>query len=300
MSKSTHHSFDTELASEYGVHGAIIIHHFQHWINHNKQLGRNFIDGRTWSYQTQKEIAAWFPYMTTKQVRTTIDNLVAKGVLRKGNYNKGSFDKTLWYSFENEEMFTIAQMGNGCAQMGTPIPDTIPNTKNMSVAEAPIGAPPVSIFVIGKDGKSFVLDQTQLYPRMIAEKRDWTGEEIAYAWKALESQKGIVNDWWAFIEGTIRNLRSSAKSKRASGEKVPPRVCTPAFAEFLLKALKMFEKKKSDLEKNYIFDLDREKGKITIGLREDPSVLYFSKRDFDEEYARDVIINNLRKTGVTR
>ena len=135
MSFNSVHGFNVELAIQYGVHEAILIAHFQYWINKNKKLGINIKDGRTWTYQTREDIAAHFPYFTCKQVRTITDNLVKKGVLIKGKYNQKGFDKTIWYAFINENMFTSAQMGNGSAQMGNagdqkgkPIPDTKPGT----------------------------------------------------------------------------------------------------------------------------------------------------------------------------
>lgn len=129
---SPSHAFNVDLAIKYGVEEAILITHFQFWIRLNKRLGRNFIEERTWTYQTRDEIAAHFPYFTYKQVRRITDRLVKLGVLMKGNFNKAAMDKTIWYAFVNEEMFTIAQMGNSTAQMGNPldqmgraIPDTI-------------------------------------------------------------------------------------------------------------------------------------------------------------------------------
>ena len=112
MTKSTHHSFCVDLAEKYGIIGAILIHHFQHWINHNKSLDRNEKDGRTWTYQTRKEIAAWFGYLSEDQVRRETDKLVEEGVLIKGNYNKSALDKTIWYAFVNEKMFTKGKSAN--------------------------------------------------------------------------------------------------------------------------------------------------------------------------------------------
>ena len=60
MQSTPHHSFDVYLAEQYGIHEAILIHHFQHWIMVNKNLKRNFRDERTWTYQTLQDIAAHF------------------------------------------------------------------------------------------------------------------------------------------------------------------------------------------------------------------------------------------------
>ena len=104
-----HHSFDVNLAILLGsVDLAILVHHFQYWINKNKQLNRNFKDGFTWTYQTRQEIAAHFPYWSSNKVRRYTDELVKMKILRKGNYNRMSLDRTIWYAFEDEKNFTIA------------------------------------------------------------------------------------------------------------------------------------------------------------------------------------------------
>lgn len=145
---SNSHSFDKHLASEYGIEEAIIIHHFQHWIEVNQRLKRNFIDGRTWTYQTREEIAANFPYMDEHKVRRITDNLVKLGILRKGNFNKSKMDKTIWYAFENEEMFTIGKFANSIGNSANSIdenakaiPDTKPNTKPDIEAKASCSSP---------------------------------------------------------------------------------------------------------------------------------------------------------------
>ena len=136
MPKSTHHSFDIQVAEEYGIAEAIIIHHMQHWVNHNQKMNRNFIEGRTWTYQTREEMSAWFPYLSTDQVRRLTDKLVEKGVLVKGNFNKHKMDKTIWYAFKTEEEFTIGksakwtgESANRAGESAKAIPDTKPDTK---------------------------------------------------------------------------------------------------------------------------------------------------------------------------
>jgi hypothetical protein len=134
---SLNHSFDVNLACQYGINEAILIHHFLFWVTYNKRLNRNFRDGRTWMYQTQEEMAASCPYFNRKQVMRTIESLVEQGVIIKGNYNKTNFDRTIWYAFENEKMFSIVQKWtmespeteNGKSESGQPIPDTKTDAK---------------------------------------------------------------------------------------------------------------------------------------------------------------------------
>lgn len=171
------HAFNPIYATAYGVPEAILIAHFQFWINSNLVQGINRIEGRTWTYQTRKQLASHYSYFTEKQVRRAIDSLVKQGVLVKGNFNKKGFDQTNWYAFKNEELFTVAQMGHSqkkktkstakkdtkksekhseikksvtsaqkgqwSAQKGQPIPDTNPNIlkENTTTRAAPGVAP---------------------------------------------------------------------------------------------------------------------------------------------------------------
>ncbi len=98
-------SLDTALAAAYGMKEAFLIQHFQHWIRLNKTRKQSFRDGRTWTYQTYNEIATHFPFLTYKQVRTGIDNLVEYGVLIKANYNQMPGDNTLWFAFSDESIY---------------------------------------------------------------------------------------------------------------------------------------------------------------------------------------------------
>jgi len=103
MSNSIHHSFDIDLASEYGIEEAILIHHVKHWIVINMNLNKNEHDGRFWMYQTTKDINAHFYYMTEDKIKRSLNRLVKLGVLLVGNFNKTKFDRTKWYAFKDQE-----------------------------------------------------------------------------------------------------------------------------------------------------------------------------------------------------
>jgi hypothetical protein len=106
----SNHSFDIRIAEEYkSVDLAILVWHFQYWIMKNKRLGRNFHDGRTWTYQTYEEIAAVFPYWSRDQVKRILKKAIESEIIIKGNFSKNSFDQTIWYAFKDEEKFGISQ-----------------------------------------------------------------------------------------------------------------------------------------------------------------------------------------------
>jgi hypothetical protein len=129
------HNLCVAYAQKYGVDCAILISHFQFWIEQNQAMGRNFHDGRTWMYQTQNEIAAVYPYWTRDQVQYLLQKLVDFDVLIKGNYNKTQMDKTTWYAFKDEKMFTKVEkstIDGGKVHNGRwKSPQAIPDTKQL-------------------------------------------------------------------------------------------------------------------------------------------------------------------------
>jgi len=150
----TSHCFDVHIATEYkSTDVAILLWHFQYWIMKNKRLNRNNFEGRTWTYQTIEEITSAFPYWSKKQIERLLNKVTELKILLKGNFNKTKFDRTVWYAFDNEEKFGISRFremdftdsGNGFDEIGTPIPDTIPNTiTNKGEEEAAPPTPPLS------------------------------------------------------------------------------------------------------------------------------------------------------------
>ena len=237
-----HHSFDINLAAEYGIEEALLIHHFQHWISVNQRLKRNFHEGRTWSYQTIDEIAAHFPYISKDRVVTILEKLCTgktrfqkdtefEPILLKGNFNKTKFDRTIWYAFKNEEKFTklwnhkmeVGEPQNQSCVTTTPIPDTKTDTKtNLFVADDPSGPPLGKIQVKVAEGKSKELVIEDVFRLAITKKVNWSKNEIEYAFGALAKYGGVVYDLTRFIEGTIEKYRNQIKSQKISKLKEKP------------------------------------------------------------------------------
>ena len=93
------HSFDIEVAKEYGILEAVIIRNFQYWIAKNIANRKNFMDGRYWTYNSLNALNELFPYASQRQIRYALDNLVEKGVLIKGCHNEDKRDRTIWFAF---------------------------------------------------------------------------------------------------------------------------------------------------------------------------------------------------------
>jgi hypothetical protein len=94
------HSFDTGIALKTKcLESAVIYNHFHWWIEYNAVRGKNFFDGKTWTYLTYKEIQVYLPYMSTEQIKKAIGKLVDHGLIVKGNFHKNKFCHTNWYAF---------------------------------------------------------------------------------------------------------------------------------------------------------------------------------------------------------
>lgn len=102
------HSFNIQVAKEVGIAPAVILNNFYWWIEKNKANGKNFHDGRYWTYNTTKAFSVLFPYLTANKIDYALKKLIAKGYVITGNYNKSPYDRTLWYSI-TEAGYAILQ-----------------------------------------------------------------------------------------------------------------------------------------------------------------------------------------------
>lgn len=92
------HYFNVEVANRYGLPCAVLLQNIWHWVQKNKANDQNRFDGRYWTYNSVKAFAQLFPYLTDKQIRTTLKKLEDEGLIVTGNYNENKYDRTLWYS----------------------------------------------------------------------------------------------------------------------------------------------------------------------------------------------------------
>ena len=105
------HSFDIEVAKAYGVNAAILFQNICFWCEKNRANDVNFHDGMYWTFNTRKAFRELFPYMSEKQIKAALDNLIEDGLIVTGTYNKDARDRTLWYAV-TKRGFCIFQNGN--------------------------------------------------------------------------------------------------------------------------------------------------------------------------------------------
>lgn len=96
------HSFNVEIAREYGIPAAILLKQISLWIKKNKREGRNQFEGKTWTYNSAADIANRVPYFSEYQVNRALSQMVQMGLITKGNFNKTARDRTTWYTLTDK------------------------------------------------------------------------------------------------------------------------------------------------------------------------------------------------------
>lgn len=96
------HHFSIEIAKDYGIEEAIIIHNLFFWICKNAANGKNYYDGSYWTYNSIAGFSKLFPYIQIDKIKRVLSLLIKKGLLKKGNYNDNKMNHTNWYAFTDE------------------------------------------------------------------------------------------------------------------------------------------------------------------------------------------------------
>lgn len=93
-----YHSFDPDIAKEYGVNEAIILYNIAFWVDTNKKNDRNFFDGHYWTYNSAKAFKEQFPYMSVRTIQRVIKNLIDNGLILSGKFSSDSRNRTNYYT----------------------------------------------------------------------------------------------------------------------------------------------------------------------------------------------------------
>ena len=127
------HSFDIDIAKEYGIPAAILLKHIYYWVEKNRTNNKHYRDGNYWTYNSMKSFAQLFPYMSDSTIKRSLKKLADDGLIVEAVYNDVPFDRTKWY--------TITQLGyqrifQGIALDQNDLPHWVKMTKSDEVKMA--------------------------------------------------------------------------------------------------------------------------------------------------------------------
>ncbi len=131
------HAFNVEVANDVGIQCAVIFQHIMWWIAKNEANNQNFHDGDYWTYNSVKAYTKQFPYLSEKQIRSSLQKLIDEGYLKTANYNTSSYDRTLWYGLGDygkriylnwQNHLPCRENGNSLGGEPIPVINTLTNT----------------------------------------------------------------------------------------------------------------------------------------------------------------------------
>lgn len=127
---------EAHVAAVYGLEEAILLDSIMYWYRENRANGRNYKDGRWWTYNTMHAFAELLPWWSDKQIRRIINSCKDRGAILTGNYNTDGRDRTVWYTPSDDLLALYAEevcicpngqmqvpnRADSFAQMGTALP----------------------------------------------------------------------------------------------------------------------------------------------------------------------------------
>ena len=175
------HSFNIELAKEYGILEAILLKNIWFWIEKNRANEKNFYDGTYWTYNSTRAFNELFPYASESSIKRALKSLQEKGIIKTGNYNKIAYDRTLWYATteKGKSILHTGEMdftsrGNGFYPEGKAIPNINTNINTDSYAQTQKELPD-SLFA------SFGFEkENAFWKRQFASKRHSRGSKLVW------------------------------------------------------------------------------------------------------------------------
>lgn len=96
------------IATKLGINEAILIQKIHGWL----QCTPKEHVGRSWIYNTYKSWHEQLPFMSENTIKRIVKNLIDKKIIITENFNKSSFDKTLWYSIDYEKLNEIVEISD--------------------------------------------------------------------------------------------------------------------------------------------------------------------------------------------
>lgn len=97
------HSFNVEIAKEFGIEKAVILENFYFWIKKNKANKRNMHEGKVYTYNTAEAFAELFPYIKERKIAQILREMENEdGLLISGQFH--NYDRTKSYTLTDYAM----------------------------------------------------------------------------------------------------------------------------------------------------------------------------------------------------
>ena len=102
-----YHSFDVDIASEYGIPESIFLCNIAFWVKQNTLNKHNYFEGKYWTYNSLSAYAGLFPYMSKSTIQRVVKHLKDEGLILTGNFNNDRFNHTNYYTLTEKGLSLI-------------------------------------------------------------------------------------------------------------------------------------------------------------------------------------------------
>lgn len=95
---------DTRLVEKVGYNESVVLSQIHYWVQLNKSQGKNYYDGRYWTYNSFEGWHKHFFWWSISTIKRIFSELEKNGYLVVGCYNKNGVDRTKWYSINYDKL----------------------------------------------------------------------------------------------------------------------------------------------------------------------------------------------------
>lgn len=220
-------SFDQGVAIECGINAAIIFNHIIYWLKQNARNPKCLIDDKIWMYDSQKEMASFFEFLSEKEVRNAIKILFDHGLIIKRKLCENHFDQTTWYSLPDpifQKVFSKRPKGRIVSD--PPVSSDPPlqadlhiyaEDKEKTAAIEPQAAAAEKIFYRGMNNELHSLSKSEVFHHFV--KSPYSASMINEAIQKLKEHKGGVAKPLKLIESILVRLLKEEEYEGSHDEK---------------------------------------------------------------------------------
>ncbi|PLZ02560.1 hypothetical protein CY652_10640 [Burkholderia sp. WAC0059] len=219
------HLFDTDDVPEHGLIGAILLYNLRFWIFNNQANGKNFIDGRTWTFNSAQAYKKQFPYLSEDQIQRNLRKLIDSGVLlRRSNPDDGR-DRTGWYALVDEARQLAAMPQASELHSAKSRDDYISTDVNTDIFSPARASRLPEDWALPRAWGEWALTETQQFASTLKNWAGgaWTPEHMRFEadkfrdyWHGKSGKDAAKTDWLATWRNWVRNagpLRAAAAGK---------------------------------------------------------------------------------------
>ena len=87
------HSFNTDVAKQYGVDIAVLFHLLVFWILNNAKSNVNYREGKYWTFMSAKDIHSRLNYFSERKIYHLLNKLIGFNLIISSNFNANPYNR---------------------------------------------------------------------------------------------------------------------------------------------------------------------------------------------------------------